>query len=182
MELWKDIRGYEGLYQVSNFGRVRNNKLRILKPSIRNNDGRYVINLRKDGKTKMHRVHRLVAEAFIPNPDNLPQINHKDENPGNNFVFVNPDGSVDFEKSNLEWCDAKYNNNYGTHKQRVSASNKNHPVLSKPVKQIDKQGDIVNIFPSAIEASRYLNCYPSQIIDVCNGHHKTARGFYFQYI
>ena len=172
-EIWKDIRGYEGLYQVSNWGRVRSlkfGKIRILKASIRNNDGRYVINLRKDGKTKMYRIHRLVAEAFIPNPLNLPQINHKDENPGNNIV------------DNLEWCDAKYNNNYGTHKQRVSASNKNHPVLSKPVKQIDKQGDILNIFPSAIEASRYLNCYPSQIIDVCNGHHKTAHGFYFQYI
>ena len=107
---WKDIPNYENLYQISNYGDVkrlnsydsrghlRNSRLR--KPRI-SNKGYLQIGLHKNGKETKFSVHRLVAESFIPNPDNLPVINHKDENPLNNYV------------SNLEWCTYKYNSNYG---------------------------------------------------------------------
>lgn len=116
MEEWRDIPGYEGIYQVSNLGRVRSLdrkvhhwkggfsliKGRILTPNKQNTKGYYRVKL----DNKYRAVHRLVAMAFIPNPDNLPQVNHKDENKLNNNV------------NNLEWCDNKYNTNYGTSIQR----------------------------------------------------------------
>lgn len=114
VEIWKSILGYEGLYEVSNLGRVRSldrrvsytngqvhiHKGRILKPGVSN--GYMQVHLCNNGSMKQPLVHRLVAEAFIPNPDNLPQVNHKDENPSNNNV------------DNLEWCTSEYNINYGT--------------------------------------------------------------------
>ena len=126
-EIWKDIENYEGLYQVSNFGKVRSvereivysdgrvykYKSSIIKPSYNKRTGYYSTCLRKNGKPKTFRLNRLVAQAFLPNPNNLPSVNHKDENKLNNSVWVNEDGSIDFEKSNLEWCDDKYNSNYG---------------------------------------------------------------------
>ena len=119
MEEWKSIPGYEGLYEVSSYGRVRSldrydrrncfRKGRILK---QNNDGRgYMsIELCLNSKIKRYLVHRLVAQAFIPNPDNLPEVNHKDENPENNSV------------TNIEWCNRSYNINYGTRKDKVRES------------------------------------------------------------
>lgn len=118
MEEWKDIKWYEGLYQVSNLGRVkslpkdvfvsnptftgyRHTKEKILKPS-KNGAGYQVVILCNNNKKYQVYVHRLVAQAFIPNPNNLPEVNHKDENPLNNIV------------DNLEWCTHKYNGNYGT--------------------------------------------------------------------
>ena len=118
-EVWKDVVGYEGLYQVSNLGRVKSlgfdkwHKGRILKQSFDSKRNYLFVGLHKDGKIKQKNVHRLVAETFIPNPDNLPCVNHKDEDKTNNFVFVNKDGSVDLNKSNLEWCTVAYNTNYG---------------------------------------------------------------------
>ena len=105
-EIWKDIKGYEGLYQVSNLGNVysiKNNKLLKLHISHK---GYVVVCLYKNNKQHTQQIHRLIAQAFIPNPNNLPCVNHKDENPGNN----------DFR--NLEWCTYKYNNNYGTFAER----------------------------------------------------------------
>jgi hypothetical protein len=109
-ELWKSIEGYEGLYEISDLGNVKilerkrpNGKLYKEKIMRANARGNYAeVSLYKDGKATHHLVHRLVAEAFIPNPDNLPQVNHRDENKKNNCV------------DNLEWCTAKYNCNYGT--------------------------------------------------------------------
>lgn len=126
-EVWKDIENYKGLYQVSNFGKVRSvereivysdgrvykYKSSIIKPSFNKRTGYYSTCLRKNGKPKTFRLNRVVAQTFLPNPNNLPSVNHKDENKLNNFVWVNEDGSVDIEKSNLEWCDDKYNSNYG---------------------------------------------------------------------
>lgn len=124
--MWKDIKEYEGLYQVSNLGRVRSvdrvvnyrikGTTRVYPGRIRTlvvyGCGYCYVTLSKNNRTKSVRVHRLVAEAFLPNPDNLPYINHKDENKTNNFVYINDDGSVDESKSNLEWCDAQYNRIY----------------------------------------------------------------------
>ena len=113
MEIWKDIPGYEGLYKVSNLGRIKSlgngktrkeNILRLTKDKY----GYLYITLSENGKLKKFKVHRLVAMAFIPNPNNYTQINHKDENRSNNRV------------ENLEWCTQKYNNNYGNHSKNIS--------------------------------------------------------------
>ena len=119
-EVWKDIQGYEGLYQVSNKGRVRSidrliiqksggNKCRkgqLLKPTVQN--GYYKVALAKYNKKTNFRVHRLVADAFIPNPNNWSFINHIDENKSNNNA------------ENLEWCTRQYNNNYGHRNEKIS--------------------------------------------------------------
>ena len=118
-EIWKDIKGYEQLYQISNFGRVRslNKTLKnrfsffkrngiILNP-LKLTKGYLGVRLYHQSKGETKRIHRLVAEAFIPNPDNLPCVNHKDENKENNCV------------DNLEWCSIEYNNNYGTRNERI---------------------------------------------------------------
>lgn len=107
MELWKDVEGYEGKYQVSNWGRVRNAKRNIIIKPYLNHKGYEKVSLSRGtkGNTNKHRVHRLVAQAFIPNPNNLPQVNHKDGNKRNNSV------------SNLEWC--------------TNAQNAHHAVLMR---------------------------------------------------
>lgn len=108
-EIWKDIEGYEGLYQISNTGKVKSLKRKyktkkcdeiIKSPSLASR-GYFRLPLCKEGKVKYFYIHRLVAQAFIPNPENLPQVNHKDENKLNNNV------------TNLEWCTHTYNMNYG---------------------------------------------------------------------
>ena len=117
MEIWKDIEGYEGLYQVSNKGRIkslnyrRTGKERVLSSSP-TSSGYLVVCLYKNKKPKPFLIHRLVAEAFIPNSDNLPEVNHKDENKLNNRV------------ENLEWCDREYNINYGNRNEKASESMK----------------------------------------------------------
>ena len=111
-EIWRDVVGFEGLYKVSNLGNVkslnynRTGKEKLMKPQT-DGHGYLQVMLYKDGKYKIKKIHRLVAEAFIPNPDNLPCVNHKDENKTNNKEF------------NLEFCTYEYNNNYGTRKIKV---------------------------------------------------------------
>lgn len=140
-EIWKSVVGYENLYEVSSFGRVRSVdrttigktafsddslyhfKGKILKQGNRKTSGmpyKQVV-LYKNKEHKTVAVHRLVAETFIPNPDNLPQVNHKDENPSNNNV------------SNLEWCTCKYNVNYGTATDRRALKTRNNAYNQKPV-------------------------------------------------
>lgn len=132
VEIWKPIMGYEGFFEVSNLGRVRSLDREIVRYNgthIKRGKLKAICNLSKgykgvllckDGIQKTHKVHRLVAEAFLPNPDNLPQVNHKDEDKTNNMVWVNEDGSIDYDKSNLEWCDNKYNINYSQSKKIIS--------------------------------------------------------------
>lgn len=131
-EIWKDVVHYEGLYEVSNLGRVRSTSTKKIKPQHSNYNkktgqgGYMVVNLWKFNKGKNEYVHRLVAMAFIPNPNNLPQVNHKDEVKTNN------------EASNLEWVTSKQNNNYGTHIVRATETRKNNGVyeaLSKRMKE-----------------------------------------------
>lgn len=106
MEEWKNVIGYEGLYEVSNIGNVRNVRRNTLL-RLSKTKGYIQVYLYKNGVKTGLKVHRLVAEAFIPNPDNLPQVNHKDENKMNNRV------------ENLEWCTAKYNSNYGHRTENI---------------------------------------------------------------
>lgn len=163
---WRDIEGYEGYYQVSIDGDVKsldrwaNGKEKILKSKI-GSSGYLLVGLRKDGKSKSFLVHRLVAQAWIPNPDNLPCVNHKDENPSNNRV------------ENLEWCTYEYNLNYGTAQQRRAEKQSKAVVGIKP-----DTGEVVAEFPSAAEAGR--NGY-QDVSRCCLGKSKTCKGLIWYY-
>lgn len=164
-EIWYPIKGYESLYEVSDQGRVRSLKFgkeRILKP-IRNTSGYLQVFLCKNGEKKTYRVHRLVAQTFIPNPHNLPEVNHKDENKENNSVH------------NLEWCTNKYNINYGTRTQRQAEK------LSKPVLQYTKSGELVREWKSTIDVQRNLGYFQNHISSCCNGKLKSAYNFIWKF-
>lgn len=192
-EIWRDIAGYEGYYQVSNFGRVRSldkmqnyngsarlHKGKILKP---NNDGRgyLIVDLSKNNRSVTKTIHRLVATAFLDNPNNLPQVNHKDEDKENNFVFVNKDGTVDLNKSNLEWCTVSYNVNYGNAAVERGLKQRNDRNKSKLTAMYTLDGNLVDIYPSAREASRLTGIPKTLIYKCCKGENKTAKGFVFKY-
>ena len=169
-EIWCPIKGYEGIYEVSDQGRVRSLKFgkeRILKP-FRNKGGYLLVGLCKNGEQKKCKVHRLVAQTFIPNPDNLPEVNHKDEDKTNNFVH------------NLEWCDVKYNINYGTRIKRISEKMTNGK-LSKPVLQYTKSGEFVKEWKSASDVQRNLGYFQNSISNCCNGKLKSAYGYIWKF-
>ena len=166
MEEWRDIKDYEGLYQISSEGKVKSlkwGKERILKGKKTPNGYLHVC-LCKNGKLVWKRVHRLVAEAFLPNPQNLLEVNHKDECKENNHV------------ENLEWCDRKYNCNYGTRNQRRAEKQ------SKRVDQIDKvTGEIVHQWESTKECGR--NGFSQGDVAACaRGELKQYKGFIWKYI
>ena len=194
-EVWRPIKGYEGLYEVSNFGRVRsldrfingkNGYQHIVKGRIlsqrKMKTGYITVHLSKYGIDERLTVHRLVATAFIPNPLNLPQVNHRDEDKTNNSVW------------NLEWCTSEYNSNYGTHKEklRIASTGRKMPrygvekvveKISKPVAAFNNNGEEVMRFKSAADANRInkdLN-YVS-ISAACNGRLQTYRGFIWRFI
>lgn len=164
MENWKDIKGYEGRYQVSDLGRVKSlnynktGKERI-KKAAKGSCGYVIVTLSNGGKLKGFLVHRLVAEAFLPNPDRLPQVNHKDEDKTNNAV------------SNLEWCDRKYNINYGTGTERMKVSK------GKTVYQYTMDGTLVCVYPSAKEAGRQTGYAQTHISACCRGKQNCYKGF-----
>lgn len=166
-EIWKNIEGYEGLYQVSNLGRVKSLKFgkeKILKP-VKNTFGYLQVILCKENIQKHLYVHRLVAQAFIPNPLNLPEINHKTEDKQLNYVWC------------LEYCDRKYNNNYGTHNERSANSRINHPAKSRKVICVETN----IIYPSSMEAQRQTGISQSNIISCCKGKYKSAGGYHWKY-
>jgi hypothetical protein len=175
MEIWKDIENYEGMYQVSEKGRVKSlnynhtKKEKILK-GVKDKGGYLYVGLWKDGKQTNQLIHRLIAQAFIPNPNNYEQVNHKDENPSNNHV------------ANLEWCDAKYNTNYGTRNQRSGEKLTNHPSMSKRVDQIDMiTGEVIRQWASTRECGR--NGYTQSHVSACaRGELKKYKGYVWKYI
>lgn len=151
-EIWKDIKGYEGDYKVSNYGRIKSfkkNKEVILKQVIKN--GYCYVCLTKNKKSKTFRVHRLVAETFILNYNNYPCVNHINE--------IKTDNNVD----NLEWCTYEYNNNYGKKKQEIY--------------QMSLNKDIIKKWGSITKASDELKISKSSISDCLNYNKKSAGGF-----
>lgn len=216
LEIWKDIPDYEGRYQASNSGKIKSLKRtvirgrgsesivieRILKPNIKR--GYYTVGLSTQGKIKYITIHRLIAITFIPNPDNLPQVNHKDENKTNNCV------------DNLEWCTCLYNIQYGTGikrhgekrkgfimseeqkeklrianlgkkaseetKRKMSETKKGKPVikLRKPICMINPETDeVIKIYSSQIEAAKEIGCTPTSINDNIKGRTKKCYGYKF---
>lgn len=174
-EIWQQIKGFEGFYSVSNKGNVKHDKTtkrigtgnyareeHFIKHRI-NNKGYAIVDLYKGNKRSQLLVHRLVAIAFLDNPNNYKVVNHKDENPLNNSV------------ENLEWCTQKYNMNYGTCPTRIGNAN------SKSVLQLDKNGLVIKKFNSIIEAKRQTGISYGYISDVLHGRRKTAGGFVWQY-
>lgn len=168
---WKEIPNTDGLYLISDAGKVfsvRNN--RVLK-NQRLQNGYWRIELNINGEKERHFIHRLVAETFLPNLDNLPCVNHKDENPSNNHV------------SNLEWCTHKYNMNYGTIIERKV---KNRPkkesseyYWSKKVYQFDLEGNFIAEYGSFAEAARSIDGGVSPIRKVVQGIMKKYNGYYW---
>lgn len=180
-EHWKPVVGYENLYEVSSIGRVRNThywschqKLverrpyRLMKLET-TQDGYKRVVLTKSKKSRHYSVHRLVAMAFIPNPERLPQINHIDEDPANNEVV------------NLEWCTGKQNCNHGQHKQKIALRQTNNSYRSKPVSQFDKEGNLIHTYPSTREAERETGIACEQISRCCKGRNHHAGGFRWKY-
>ena len=177
MEIWKNIKGYEGFYQVSNMGRVkslertfidksgrkRTIKERILKQAAWST-GYLSVVLSTSGKRKMFAVHRLVCKAFHEKPDNKPCVNHIDENKTNNCA------------SNLEWCTSSENNNHGTRNERSGKAQ------SKPVGQYTLDGELIKIWPSTIEAGRQGGFSCGNISSVANSKRKTHKGFVWRYV
>ena len=157
-----DIKGYEGLYKISNLGNIKNRHNRYLKPFY-NEYGYQRINLCKNSMKKTQYVHRLVAISFIPNPDNLPQVNHKDESRDNNYY------------QNLEWCDSEYNNNYGNHINKLSDA------LSLPIVGISSSGESF-YYRSTRAAEIIIGSYSGNITAVLKGRLKTTKGFTFKYL
>lgn len=171
-EVWKPIKDYEGLYEVSNLGGVKSlyywnghcysKREKILK-LITNNRGYLRAHLIKNKKGKFIFVHKLVAEAFVPNFNNYKEINHLDENKQNNHF------------SNIEWCDRKHNVNYGNRNKNVAKK------LFKPVIQYDLQGNFIKRYESVSQAAKELNTFNQCISKVCRKEGKTSCGYIWRY-
>lgn len=193
-EVWKDIEGFENVYQVSNMGRVRSlgfdkwHKGRIIKPHLDGKKHYLFVQLYKDGLSRKINVHRLVAIAFIPNPNNYPQVNHKDEDKTNNRA------------DNLEWCTARYNINYGNAKRKIIesryANNDMNKVIlrtketkrrnnsyccERPVNQFTWCGNFVARYISATEAMNKTGVQRAGISRCCKGTTKRAGDFIWCY-
>ena len=183
MEIWKDVVGYEGLYQVSSFGKVRsldrvnargwNIKGKLLTVYLRK-DGYLGVWLSKDRINKNFLVHRLLAEAFIPNPDRLPCVNHKDEIRSHCFL------------ENLEWITVKGNNNYGTRNKRMASSHMADPVFLTKLDDLHRSNqkrvrcvETGKVYDSAKEAGHEVH---GRVSAAARDNRKTAGGFHWEYV
>ena len=155
----RDIPGYEGLYAATSCGRIWSYRRKIFLKPVKQQNGYLYVSLYKDGTKKDYRVHRLIAATYIPNQNDLPQINHKDEDKTNNSV------------QNLEYCDAAYNTNYGTGKERAAKARQ------KKVQCIETQ----EIFESINAAAKAVNIDPRNISSCLTGRSKTSAGFHWRY-
>ena len=183
-EVWKDIEGYEGRYQVSNLGNVKSlnygghGYAKNLVPKC-NNSGRLWVELFADGKKKCALIHRLVGVAFIPNPNNYPQINHIDENPKNN------------QANNLEWCTGDYNIAYYLERHPI-CSKKRKPIRSRStgkykrrlglkIHQMDINGNLIKEWPNSRAIATETGMSDWSISECCRGKRKTAYGYIWRY-
>lgn len=171
-EIWLPVEGYEGLYEVSNEGRVRSlnynktGETKILKPE--ESKGYLRVKLCKNRKVKRFLVHQLVAQAFVPNIFNLDVVNHINE--------VKSDNRAE----NLMWVTQKENCNWGTRNKRVFEKTTNGK-LSKTVYQFSKDGEFIREWPSTKEVERVLGYFHTNISSCCLGKRKSANGFVWQY-
>ena len=211
IEVWKtavyDGEIYEGLYKVSNWGRILNlnyrntGRAKLMKPE--NVKGYLRVKLSKNKEKKRCLVHRLVAETFLPNPENKPCVNHKIEGKKGkkiNMVIFNEDGSINKEKTSIEWTTYKENNNYGTRNERagkaISKAKKGKHLSeetkrkirektingkqSKKVLQLSLTGELIREWPSVMECARN-GFNQGAVAACCRGERKTHKGFRFMY-
>ena len=166
-EIWKDIKGYEGIYKINTKGDIKSSPRKGTKGGLlkqfEDKDGYLCVGLNKNDKRKTFKVHRLVAMTFVPNLYDLPEVNHKDEDKTNNCV------------ENLEWCDHEYNSNYGTRGERIAKA------LSKAVYSIDEYGNVEH-FNSINEAQRITGIFVSNIICAITGEYSQSgnRKWYYE--
>jgi len=163
-EAWKDIPGYEGLYKISDLGNIYSTITNKIRKLMRDKDGYLQLNLCKNKEVWQQKVHRLVAQTFIPNVNNYKEINHKDENKANNSVI------------NLEWCTRKYNMNYGN-RSFIAAEKRCMPVI-----QTDLSGNEIARYKSVKEAARHIKKYQSNISRCCRGMRSMAYGYKWGYV
>lgn len=178
VEIWKDIDGFEGLYKISNLGNIYSiggrvmggmnnrykNKPRMMKPHIRN--GYEHVCLTKDKKQFHYKIHRLVAMAFVPNPNDYPFVNHKNEIKDDNRAV------------NLEWCTAKYNLNYGSHNEKMRKTKS-----KKPIAQFDMNGNFIEIHDSSRDIERKFGYFHNNITNCCKHKYgyKSAYGYKWEF-
>ena len=190
-EIWRtavyDGEIYEELYKVSNWGRIlslnyRNTGKPGLMTPFDNGHGYLKVCLWKNGEYKKCYVHRLIAETFLENPEGKPCVNHKIEGEKGkkiNMVIFNEDGTINKERTTIEWVTYKENNDYGTHNERMAKTNTNGK-LSKRVLQLSLSGDLIREWPSTKECGR--NGFDhSAVTKCCRGEQKTHKGFRFMY-
>ena len=180
IEIWRtaivDGEIYEGLYKVSNLGRIlslnyrKTGKVELKNPTEMPN-GYLRVNLHKNGEYKQCYVHRLIAETFLPNPENKPEVNHIDEDKTNNFVGT-PEN--DYKDGNLEWKSHRDNLNHGTHNERMAKTK------SKPVLQLSLDGELIREYPSVAECGRN-GFNRGHVAACCRGEEKTHKGFRWKY-
>lgn len=180
MEIWKSIENFDK-YEISNYGNVRSKVIhrsknenvpprisyRYLKPSIKR--GYATVQISNNYYILTRLIHRLVAKAFIPNPNNLPQVNHKDEDTLNNCV------------DNLEWCTNEYNSNYGTRNERIGKTAKRNMKLAKPVLQYDLNGNLIKEWFSLEQITRETEFRKPNISKCCHEKSNTAYGFKWKF-
>ena len=180
MEIWKPISGYEGFYEVSNLGRIRSlerivecsdgRKRKIKDRTLlgaRYSGGNSGVTLHKEGCAKVVNIHRIVAEAFVPNPLEKEEVNHKDENPSNNHA------------SNLEWVTCKENINYGTRTERARKAIVE--AQGRAVRQLSRDGELVAEYESLSAACNATGTHVSNITKCAKGVYKTAGGYIWKY-